>query len=167
MELLLIKYGYVLLFLGVMVEGEVFLLAGAFLAHRGILHLPFVISIAIIANCVADQAYYMVARTRGRAWLEKRFGPYRGYNLAVRWMSRHADWLLLVSRYAFGFRIIIPAACGALGMPAARFFIINIIAGIIWAIPWLLGFYAGHAADALSGGSITSGGLLPPCWSLR
>ncbi len=64
MELLLIKYGYVLLFLGVMVESEVFLLAGAFLAHRGILHLPFVIFIAIVANCVADQAYYMVARTR-------------------------------------------------------------------------------------------------------
>lgn len=152
MELLLIKYGYVLLFLGVMVEGEVFLLTGTFLAHRGILQLPFVISTAIVANCVANQAYYMVARTRGKTWLEKRFGQYPRYNQAVGWMSRHADWILLVSRYAFGFRIIIPAGCGALGMPAARFFIINIIASILWAIPvGLLGFYAGHAAFAFSG----------------
>ena len=37
-------------------------------------------------------------------------------------------------------------------MPAARFFIINIIAGILWAIPvGFLGFYAGHAAFAFSG----------------
>jgi phosphatidylglycerol lysyltransferase len=153
MELLLIKYGYVLLFLGIMMEGEAFLLAGALLAHRGILHFPLVVSIAIVANCVADQAYYMIARTRGRAWLEKRFGRHPRYQQAVGWMSRYADWLLLFSRYAFGFRIIIPAACGALGMRAVRFCIINIIAGVIWAIPVsFLGFYAGHAAEiALSG----------------
>jgi phosphatidylglycerol lysyltransferase len=153
MELLLIKYGYALLFLGVMVEGEAFLLAAAFLAHRGILHLPMIILVAIVANCAADQAYYMVARTRGRAWLEKRFGQHHRYQQSVQWMSRHANWILLFSRYAFGFRIIIPAACGALGMPAVRFFIINIIAGIIWAIPVAyLGFYAGHAVEnAFSG----------------
>jgi phosphatidylglycerol lysyltransferase len=146
MEILLIKYGYVLLFLGVMVEGESFLLAAALLAHRGILHLPLVISIAVIANCAADQAYYMVARTRGRAWLDKRFGQHPRYTQGVRWMSRYGDWLLLLSRYAFGFRIIIPAACGAFGMPAWRFTILNIIAGAIWAVPTaLLGFYLGYA----------------------
>ncbi len=148
MEILLIKYGYVLLFLGVMVEGEAFLMAAAFLAHRGTLHLPLVMGIAIFANCAADQAYYMVARTRGRGWLEERFGQHPRYQQAVGWMSRYADWLLLFSRYAFGFRIIIPAACGAFGMPALRFSIINIVAGTIWAVPTaLLGFYLGHAAS--------------------
>jgi lysylphosphatidylglycerol synthetase-like protein (DUF2156 family)/membrane protein DedA with SNARE-associated domain len=148
-ELLLIKYGYVLLFLGVMVEGEAFLLAGSFLAHRGIFHFWMVVAVAVVANCAADQAYYMVARTRGRAWLEKRFGHHPRYKQAVGWMSRYADWLLLLSRYAFGFRIIIPAACGAFGMPAARFSIINIIAGVIWAVPMaFLGIYLGHAAQS-------------------
>ena len=56
MEILLIKYGYVLLFLGVMVEGEAFLLAGALLAHRGILHFPFVVAIAIVANTAVFRA---------------------------------------------------------------------------------------------------------------
>ncbi len=153
MELLLIKYGYVLLFLGVMVEGEAFLLAGSFLAHRGIFHFSTVLFIAIVSNCVADQAYYMVARTRGRAWLDKRFGRHPRYKQAVSWMSRYADWLLLFSRYAFGFRIIIPAACGAFGMPAVRFSVINIVASIIWAIPMaLLGFYLGHAAQSTLSG---------------
>ena len=79
MQILLIKFGYVLLFAGVMVEGESFLLAAGLLAHRGMLHLPLVIVVAIFANCAADQAYYMVARTRGRAWLQKRFGQHPRY----------------------------------------------------------------------------------------
>jgi membrane protein DedA with SNARE-associated domain len=153
MELLLIKYGYVLLFLGVMIEGEAFLLAGSFLAHQGIFYLSIVIFVSILANCATDQAYYMVARTRGRAWLEKRFGNHRYYHKASGLMSRHADWALLLSRYAVGFRIIIPAACGAFGMPAFRFTIINIIASIIWAVPVaLLGFYLGHAAESMYSG---------------
>jgi phosphatidylglycerol lysyltransferase len=148
MEVLLIKYGYLLLFLGVMFEGEAFLLAAAVLAHKGVLNLPLVMVIAVIANCSADQAYYMVARTRGRVWLERRFGRHPRYQQAVDWMSQYSTWLLLFSRFAFGFRIIIPAACGALGMPALRFSIVNIIAGVIWAIPvGILGFYLGHATE--------------------
>ena len=153
MEILLIKYGYFLLFLGVMIEGEAFLLAAAFLANRGMMSFPVVIAVAIAANCAADQAYYMVARTRGRSWLEKRFGNHPHYKRAVDWMSRYADWVLLLSRYAFGFRIIIPAACGALDMPVLRFSIINIVAGTIWAIPvGMLGFYLGHAASSTLSG---------------
>jgi membrane protein DedA with SNARE-associated domain len=137
----------VVLFLGVALEGEAFLLGGAFLAHRGTFHLLTVIIVALAANCVADQVYYMVARARGRNWLERRFGRHPRYRRILELMGQHGNWLLLLSRYAFGFRIIIPAACGALGMPARRFTIINLMAGTIWACQGLLGFYLGQAAD--------------------
>jgi phosphatidylglycerol lysyltransferase len=150
METLLIRYGYALLFLGVAVEGEVFLLAASYLAHRGIFSLPLVILVAVIANCGADQIYYVLARTRGYAWLQKRFGEHPRYQKVVNLMARHGSWLLLGSRYAFGFRIIIPAACGALGMPPLRFTIINILASLVWALPTsLLGFYLGRFAEIL------------------
>jgi lysylphosphatidylglycerol synthetase-like protein (DUF2156 family) len=65
-------------------------------------------------------------------------------------MERHSERLLLASRYAVGFRIIIPAACGALGMPPARFNILNLLASILWVVPTaLLGFYFGDAAERL------------------
>jgi phosphatidylglycerol lysyltransferase len=150
METLLLKYGYVVLFLGVALEGEAFLLAGAFLAHRGYFHLIPVIVVAIAANYIADQVYYMAARARGRNWLERRFGKHRRYRRVLELMARHGNWLLLLSRYLIGFRIIIPAACGALGMSARRFAVINLVAGTIWAVPTVLvGFYFGHAADLL------------------
>ena len=50
-------------------------------------------------------------------------------------MGHYGNALLLFSRYAFGFRIIIPAACGALGMPPLRFGLLNLLAGLIWVVP--------------------------------
>lgn len=154
MEHLLIKYGYLLLFAGVAVEGEAFLLGGAFLAHRGYFYLPWVIVVAVASNCVADQTYYLMARARGRSWLELRFGQHPRYQRVTSIMARHADWLLLSSRFAFGFRILIPAACGALGMPVVRFSVINLLAGVIWAVPTaLLGFYLGQSAERILTGA--------------
>jgi phosphatidylglycerol lysyltransferase len=150
METLLVKYGYALFFLGVAIEGEVLLLTASFLAYRGIFSLPLVLVVAVAANCIADQIYYILARARGAAWLEARFGRHKQYARAVGWMTRHANWLLLGNRYIFGFRIIIPAACGALGMPLPRFAVLNLISGIIWAVPFgLLGFYLGAKTEAL------------------
>ena len=47
MELLLLKYGYLLLFAGVIVEGEAVLIAGSFLASRGYFNIGTVALIAL------------------------------------------------------------------------------------------------------------------------
>jgi membrane protein DedA with SNARE-associated domain len=154
MEALLIKYGYVLLFLGVAAEGDAFLLAGAFMAHRGVFSLQIVIALAVVSNTLADLIYYLMARTRGREWLERRFGNQPSFAKMIGWTERHSSWLLLASRFALGFRIIIPAACGALGMRTIRFNIINLVASLIWVIPTaLVGYYFGDAAARLFAGA--------------
>jgi membrane protein DedA with SNARE-associated domain len=154
MEALLTKYGYVLLFLGVAAEGDAFLLAGAFMARRGIFDLQVVIAVAVVSNTLADLIYYLMARARGREWLEGRFAGFKSFRRIAGWMERYSDWLLFASRYAVGFRIIIPAACGALGMKPARFNVINVVASLIWVIPTaLLGFYFGGAAEHLFKGA--------------
>ncbi len=154
MEALLVKYGYVLFFLGVAAEGDTVLLAGAFMAHRGIFSLPLVILLAIASSTLANVIYYMMARARGRAWLNERFGGRTTYSKVVRWMEHNSAWLLLANRYAIGFRIIIPAACGALGMNPVRFNVLNLLANVAWAIPTsLLGFYFGDAAGRLFRGA--------------
>ena len=146
MEFLLLKYGYLLLFLGVFLEGEAFLLAGAFLANRGYFNLSLVVLIALAANTLGAQFYYLAARMRGRPWFENRFSASDRYRRILAWMSSYGNWVLLLSRFAFGFRIIIPAACGALGMTQARFFALNIAAGILWAIPTaFIGYYFGNS----------------------
>jgi len=142
MQVLLLKYGYILLFFGVAVEGEAFLLAGAFMARMGYFHLLYVVLVALAANCFADQVYFYIARSRGKPWLDARFGKNSHYQKLIGRVSRHGDWLLLLSRYLYGLRILIPSACGALGMPPVRFTLLNLLASLIWAIPTaILGYY--------------------------
>src|SRR4029453_15147930 len=95
-EQLLLRYGYALVFAGVLVEGEAVLLLAGLLARRGFFPLPLVVPTAVLANSGADLFYFSVARRGGRAWLERRCGersrvrrmlgagdPRRGLFLAV------------------------------------------------------------------------------------
>jgi lysylphosphatidylglycerol synthetase-like protein (DUF2156 family)/membrane protein DedA with SNARE-associated domain len=146
LELLLLKYGYLILFLGVVVEGEAFLIAGSFLASRGYFNLATVTLVALAANALSAQFYYTAARVRGRRWFESRFQGNSPYRSIINWVGRRTNWLLLMSRFLFGFRIVIPAACGAFGMPVARFVLLNVIAGLLWAVPTALaGYYFGES----------------------
>lgn len=132
-ELLLARYGYVLLFLGVAVEGDAFLLAAGYLAHRGVLDVWLVLTVAIAANTATDVGYYALARARGRAWLQRKHGHRPSYRRLLAVMERHAGPLLVGSRFAYGLRILIPAACGAIGMGALRFVALDLVAGTVWA----------------------------------
>jgi phosphatidylglycerol lysyltransferase len=150
MESLLLKYGYALLFLGVAFEGEAVLLAAAFLAQRGFFRLPVVIAVAVAANSLADQVYFQLARLRGRAWLERRFGQHPRYQQLIALVGRRGGLLLVASRFAYGLRIAIPAACGALGMGVVTFTLLDLLAGLLWALPMAaLGFFAGGALGPL------------------
>jgi lysylphosphatidylglycerol synthetase-like protein (DUF2156 family)/membrane protein DedA with SNARE-associated domain len=152
-ELLLLKYGYLLLFAGVIFEGEAVLIAGSFLASRGYFNISTVALVALAANTMSAQFYYTAARVRGRRWFEGRFPEKSSYRKIIDWVTRRDNWLLLMSRFLFGFRIVIPATCGAIGMPVARFTILNIMAGILWVVPTALaGYYFGeHATRVIRG----------------
>src|SRR5207249_4551158 len=77
---------------------------------------------------------------------ESRFPDNSPYRTIINWVGRRTNWLLLMSRFLFGFRIVIPAACGAFGMPIPRFVLLNVIAGLLWAVPTALaGYYFGES----------------------
>jgi phosphatidylglycerol lysyltransferase len=148
MEMLLLRYGYALLFAGVLVEGEVVLLVAAILARRGVFAWPAVVLVAVAANTLADLAYFGLARRRGRGWLEARYGAHPRFRKLLDLVGRHGPLLLLASRFAYGLRIAIPAACGALGMGAAAFLATDLMAGLVWAATiTALGYSVGGAVE--------------------
>jgi lysylphosphatidylglycerol synthetase-like protein (DUF2156 family)/membrane protein DedA with SNARE-associated domain len=150
LEYAILRYGYFLLFAGTMVEGDAFLLAAAFLSHRHYLSLPWVLAVATLATLTADQVYYQLARARGRAAFaakaaaEPRFGRVRD------WIERRGALLLFLSRFMYGFRIAIPVACGAAGMPAARFTLVNLLGSATWAVCLgLTGYAFGNTVEII------------------
>jgi phosphatidylglycerol lysyltransferase len=138
----LLRYGYVLLFFGVMAEADTFLLAGAFLAHRGYFNLQAVIVVAILANALANQGWFWLARTRGRAYLERRLAADRRYQHVHAWLQRRGSVLIPASRFLYGFRVAIPAAYGASGSSPLTFTLLDSMSALVWGV--VVGF-AGYA----------------------
>ena len=65
-------YGYWAMFVGAFLQGEIVLILGGFLAHRGYLELPLVILVGLSGCLTADIFYFSLGRLKGRDLLEKR-----------------------------------------------------------------------------------------------
>lgn len=144
------QYGYVVLFVGSIVEGDGTLAVAAFLAHRGYFALLPVLTVAAVASTLANEGLYRAARLRGRAAFEDRIATQPRYARVRTWVARRSGLLLFLSRFLWGFRIVVPAACGIVGMPARRFFLVNVTGAVIWAaVVGLLGYGCGQVLPQL------------------
>ncbi|HET8547300.1 MAG TPA: DedA family protein [Bryobacteraceae bacterium] len=134
--------GYVLIFLGSILEGDATLLTAAFLAHRQHFSLSAVMATAGLASTLANEVYFLLARRGGKAFLDQKVAHHPRYAKVGNLVRRRAVVLLLVSRYLIGFRLAIPVACGAFGMPRVRYTVVNVAGAILWAVPLALVGYA-------------------------
>jgi membrane protein DedA with SNARE-associated domain len=150
MSELLLSYRYVFVFFGSIFEGDATLLGAAFLAHRHVVSLAAVIATAIIASTAWNELVFYFSRKGGRGFLEKRVAQHPSYERVQRWVRRRSIVLLLFSRYLFGLRLAIPVACGATGMCASTFTVVNAAGAVMWAVPvGLIGFFLGTAVEQL------------------
>jgi membrane protein DedA with SNARE-associated domain len=153
----LLRYGYVMLFFGAAVEGDASLLTAVFLAHRGYFSTPAVIVTAALGTSVANQVYFWVGRRRGRGTL-KRIAAGKRFARLGHALTRHTKLLLFVSRFLYGFRIAIPAACGASGMSPRAFIFIDLGGATLWSVVGLAGYSIGRAMETLLGISAATNG---------
>jgi membrane protein DedA with SNARE-associated domain len=148
---LVVQYGYLMVVAGVIVEGDATVVAAAFLSHRGYLKLSMVIALAAITSMTMNQIYFRLGRRHGVEHVAKADGRKLFRNI-VHHTRKHAIWLLLLSRFVFGFRMAIPATVGALGMSTPRFMIADFAGSIIWAVTMgATGYAAGHVGQLLIG----------------
>lgn len=146
---LVIQYGYVMVVAGVIVEGDATLVAASILAHRGYLKIGAVIALGALTSLVMNQVYFWLGRRHGVERVAKADGRKLFRNI-VHHTRKHAIWLVLLSRFVFGFRMAIPATVGALGMSMTRFLIADTFGAVIWAgTMGATGYLAGHAGQVL------------------
>jgi membrane protein DedA with SNARE-associated domain len=147
---LVAQYGYWMVLLGAVAEGETVLLAAGFAAHRGLLQLPEVVLIAWLASSASDQACFYLGRRHG-ARLLARFGSLQAPLDRLRpWVARHPNLAVLGVRFVYGLRTAGPIALGMLGVPRWKFALLNLLGAALWALLFgLLGYQFGNALQWL------------------
>ena len=118
------------------------------------------IVVAAAATVTINQMYFWLARIYARQRVAALRANRRVLPVLDR-IERHGTWLVFFSRFAYGFRIAIPAACGATGMSPLKFAIGDVVGSIVWSIAvGLAGFAIGSFSiassttfEGMSGGS--------------
>ena len=152
LELLITTYGYWAIGIGTFLEGETILVLGGFAAHRGFLELPWVMVCAFLGSFCGDQLYFYIGRANGERLLNNRphWRAKSGRVFAL--LDKHQTGLILGFRFLYGLRTVTPFLIGAARIPPLRFFMLNMLGALVWAVVVAaLGYFFGYAMEAIIG----------------
>jgi membrane protein DedA with SNARE-associated domain len=147
------RYGYLVVFFGVMLEsvgvplpGETILIAAGALVHRGVLDFGDTLFLGIFGAVVGDQIGYWIGRFGGRPFL-LRWGRYafitpERLGHAEAFFARHGGRAVFLARFVVGLRVFGALVAGTTRMPWGKFAIYNLLGGTVWAAAALsLGYF--------------------------
>jgi membrane protein DedA with SNARE-associated domain len=138
------RYGYLVVFFGVMLEsagvplpGETVLIAAGALVHRRVLDLGDTLLFGILGAVIGDQIGYWVGRLGGRPFA-LRWGRYafitpERLGHAEAFFARHGGRAVFLARFVTGLRVFGALVAGTSRMPWVRFALYNVLGGTVWA----------------------------------
>jgi membrane protein DedA with SNARE-associated domain len=128
------KYGYLALFFGSMIEGEMVVLNISAMSFFGKFNFLKVLIITFIGTLFADQLLFFLGRNIGKKILNK-LGSYKEKTLFVlQLLKEHEVPFVLSFRFIFGIRILSAFVAGMTTITNTKFYILNTIAAIIWTL---------------------------------
>ena len=139
------QYGYWILFVGTLLEGEAVVIIAGALAHAGVLDLGMVILVSWLGSTINDQVLYQLGARYGQGLID--WLPHFLKRHVVRaegLIRRFGDWVTLLFRFIYGTRTITPILLGVHHYPPRRYLLMNPLAAAVWAaviagIGYLLG----------------------------
>ncbi len=132
MEILLIRYGLVAVFLGGALEGDVTFTFAGVVVQLGLLHLPSTIAVATLGALTGDCTWYWFGRS-GSAQIQNSPVYRRAEPVACHMASRFGAWEIFVARFIFGVRTASYIFWGTRRLSFARFVVIDLIGCLTWA----------------------------------
>jgi membrane protein DedA with SNARE-associated domain len=137
MEELLIQwlreYGYPILFVWSIAEGEIGLVMAGLLCHTGDMNIFISIGVAAFGGFIGDQIYFYLGRYNRQYTLDF-FHTHRRKVALAHLLLRKYGWpVIFAQRYLYGLRTIIPMAIGTTKYDNKQFALINFLSAIVWA----------------------------------
>jgi membrane protein DedA with SNARE-associated domain len=138
------RYGYLMVFFGVTLEGagvplpgETVLIAAGVLVHRGVLDFGDTLFFGIFGAVVGSQIGYWVGRFGGRPFV-LRWGRYvlitpERLGHAEAFFARYGGRAVFLARFVAGLRVLGALLAGTSRMPWGKFALYSLLGGIVWA----------------------------------
>lgn len=143
-------HGYWVLFIGTFLEGEAILLLAGFLAFQGYLDILGVMCTAWVGSFLGDQFYFYLGRLKGRELLKRFHSIAKKFREALKLIEKYGNFVAFISRFTYGFRIVLPIILGITNLAPRTFLWINLVSALVWAIVFSLGgFLFGKSASLL------------------
>jgi len=144
MEQFVHQHGYLTVFISIALTGEFGLFTGVALARAGSVSITGVIIIGTAASFIANTIFFYTGKLLWTKWefLRKRFGA--GVEKTSSFVRRYGGQLMLVARFFYGARDIVPITLGIYDVNDMMFLIFNLIGAAIWA------WFFTEGADLLS-----------------
>jgi membrane protein DedA with SNARE-associated domain len=127
----LAPYGAVLI--AATVEGEITYIGALTLVARGQLSAVGVLLAGTAGAALGDQAYFYAFRGRLPRWIARYPSLQKKAAPLVERVRRHDSFMVLLIRFAPGFRIAIAAACAWAEVSPKKFSLLNLLSAFVWA----------------------------------
>lgn len=142
---LLAKYGYIILFFYSIGGGFFALLGASVLSSIGKMDIATSISVAFVSNAIGGMILFYIARYNKKDVLRYIKGHRRKLAFAHILIKRYDSTVIVLHKFIYGVKTIIPLAIGLTKYDTNKFVILNVIAASIWALSiGLIGFYSGE-----------------------
>lgn len=141
------------LLIGFFLPGDSLLFTGGLLAYRGVLNLPLVMVVAVLAAVAGDQVGYFIGRKAGPALFtrpDSRFFRQRNVERAHAYFEKGGPRTVVVARFLPVIRTFTPLVAGVARMEYRRFVVFNVIGGSVWGAGMpVLGYTLGRTIPDL------------------
>ncbi len=143
--------------LGLPMPEDIALLAGGFLAHKGVTRYPITLVVALLGVITGDNSLFFIGRGVGANvlayfGLKKKTSPGDDSSNNIErleaFMNRHGHLAIFYARFFAGFRALVYLSAGSLGVPPSRFFLYD-LAGAAISVPIVvtLGYVFGEQIE--------------------
>jgi membrane-associated protein len=131
-----LAFGEAAILLGMVLPGETALLVAGYFCHEGVLSLPVMIGVAVVAAILGDSVGYAFGHRIGRPLQGSRLGRWVGerrWERAAGFLHRHGGKAVFFGRLTAMLRALVPGMAGIARMPYYQTFLPwNVAGGLLW-----------------------------------
>jgi len=148
----LVQYGLIVVYLGVIIEGESVVIAAGFLAHQGVMNPYYVFLAAFAGSLTGDQILFFVGRHFAGSRFAQRQTARPLFAKILAQIHRNRILFILGFRFVYGIRVISPIAIGIARVDPLLYAVLNATSAFIWAaIMTTIGYLFGQTLERFSG----------------